>query len=222
VGVGDLARLELRGAGRAVLAFRQDEPAAREGLVDFRVIAFLVVMAAGQVVLGAHLAGVDDGGPKEDVALGLAVVKGIILLANGVVFFPNAPFQDVRVQVEPAEGRRGAFGSGPLRRESRRCRPQTNAAGERGVQDFHYIVIQLRISALRINISNSARPPASLLLQGRANGTFTGVARKLRIFKGDALTSDFICLSNTGSLTKRKSRMFRAFGRRQPVGRALE
>ena len=32
--VDELARLKLRGAGSAVLAFKQDEPAARKGLVN--------------------------------------------------------------------------------------------------------------------------------------------------------------------------------------------
>ncbi len=180
--VGDLARLELRGAGRTVLAFRQDEPAAREGLVDFRVIAFLVVMATGQVVLGAHLAGVDDGGPKEDVALRLAVVKGIILVANGVVFFPNAPFQDVRVQVEPAQVGEALLVVGRSAGNHPGVGRKRNAAGERGVQDFHYIVSQLRISALRINISNFATPPASLS---------TARTRQRHIHRGCSQVADF-------------------------------
>src|SRR3981189_423296 len=150
-------------------------------------------MAAGQVVLGAHLAGVDDGGPKEDVALGLAVVKGIILVANGVVFELNAPFQDVRVQVEPAQVGEALLVMGRSAGNHAGVGRKRNAAGERG--DFHYIVTQLRISALRINYRTPLRPPQAYLPQGRANCTFTGVARKLWIFKGDAFTSDFICLS---------------------------
>ena len=51
--------------------------------MGFRVITFAVVMAAGQVVLEARLAGVNDGRSEKDVTLGLALVEGVILVANG-------------------------------------------------------------------------------------------------------------------------------------------
>ena len=48
--VRDLAGCQFSRAGGAVLAFEQDQPVAAERLVDLRVIAFAMVMAAGQVV----------------------------------------------------------------------------------------------------------------------------------------------------------------------------
>jgi hypothetical protein len=56
-------------------------------------VTFAVVMAACQMVLEAHLAWVNDGRSEKDVPLGLAPVEGIILIANRVGFFPDAPLQ---------------------------------------------------------------------------------------------------------------------------------
>src|SRR5258708_25883842 len=136
-------------------------------------------MAAGQVVLGAHLAGSDASVTKDDVALGQVVVKGIILVANGVVFFPNASFQDVRVHVEPAQVGEALLVVGRSAGNHAGVGRKRNAAGERGVQDFHYIGKSVTNFCLAINISNSATPPASLSSARTRQPQFTGAEQEL-------------------------------------------
>jgi hypothetical protein len=63
-------------------------------------IAFAMVMAAGQMILDADLARVNDRRAEKDIAIGLVIVKCVILIANGVIFFADSKFQGRRVQEE--------------------------------------------------------------------------------------------------------------------------
>ena len=68
-------------------------PLARQSLVSFRMITFAMVVAAGQVILGSHLAGINDRRAKKEISLGLTFIKGIVFVANGIIFFTNPTFQ---------------------------------------------------------------------------------------------------------------------------------
>ena len=91
--VSNLARSQLRRAGRSVFLFEQHEPLARQSLVSFRMIAFAVVMAAGQVIFGSHLARINDRRAKKDITFVLTFIKGIVFVAKRIIFFANATFQ---------------------------------------------------------------------------------------------------------------------------------
>jgi hypothetical protein len=50
-----------------------------------------MVVTASQMILQAHFARVNDGRTEEDIALRLVVVKCVVLVADGILLFSNAP-----------------------------------------------------------------------------------------------------------------------------------
>jgi hypothetical protein len=49
--------------------------------------------AASQVILESHLPGINDRRAKKEISFVLTFIKGIVFVANRIIFFANAAFQ---------------------------------------------------------------------------------------------------------------------------------
>src|ERR1700761_9533571 len=79
---------------------------ARQSLIGFRMVAFAMVMSAGQMILDADLARANDRGAEKDVAIGLVIIECIILIANRIIFFADPKFQGCWIQKEAPQIRK--------------------------------------------------------------------------------------------------------------------
>ena len=100
-------------------------------------IPLAVKMTAGQVILGAYLAGINNGCAKKDIALGLALVKGVVLVADRVVLFPNAQVQGIRIQIKSAQFRKAFLVMGRGLRNHACIGLKRDAARQRRIHFFH-------------------------------------------------------------------------------------
>ena len=88
--IGDLAGRKFGTAGDAVFPFEQNKAAAGQSLIGFRMIAFVVVVTTSQVIFGSHLSWVNDCRAKEDITIRLALIKGVVLVTDGVILFADS------------------------------------------------------------------------------------------------------------------------------------
>ena len=79
-----------------------------------------MVVAPGQMILGPYLARINDGRAEKNVPVSLALIKGVVLIANRIAFDLNTSFQGFRIQIKSAQFGKAFLVMEPLLEESHR------------------------------------------------------------------------------------------------------